>query len=166
MKTLRKTIYLSLVCFAMVFVSCSSDDDNNDDGGGGGGASSGSLTASVDGASFESDTALTQIQVLNGGSVVAITGPKAQETIQFNLSAYTGVGIYNISPATIASYGIVRDPSDPVGSVETFVAISTGELNITEDTGSNMKGTFSFVGTNPLNQSTVNVTNGAFNISY
>ncbi|MBV1922547.1 MAG: hypothetical protein KUG68_00810 [Flavobacteriaceae bacterium] len=167
MKTLRKTIYLSIVCLAMVFASCSSDDDNNDDDGGGGGASAGTLTASVDGAAFESDPAFTQIQVLNGGTVVAITGPKAQETIQFNVNAYTGVGAYSVSPSTIASYGIVTDPSDPIGSVITYVAITTGELNVTEDTGSNMKGTFSFVGVNPLDPSdSVNVTNGAFNISY
>ena len=165
MKTFRKTIYLSLVCLAMVFASCSSDDDN--DGGGGGGTADGTLTAKVDGADFVSDSSLTQIQKLNGGDVIAITGPKAQETIQFNVNAYSGAGTYNVSFTTIASYGIVTDPSDPVGSAITYVAISDGQLVITEDTGSNMKGTFSFVGVNAVDPTdTVNVTNGSFDINY
>lgn len=170
MKTLRKTIYLSFVCLAMVFASCSSDDDNNDDNGGNGGnggngTSTGTLTATVDGASYSSDPAFTQIQIING--VLAITGPKAQETIQFNVTSFDGTGTYAVSPTTVASYGITTDPNDPINSTTTYVGISTGELVITEDTGSNMKGTFSFVGVNPLNPGdTVNVTNGAFDISY
>ena len=166
MKTLKNTFRILFLTLAIVFTSCSSDDDNAA-AGGGGGTSSGNLTATVDGASFESDPTLTQIQVLSSGSVVAITGPKAQETIQFNVNAYSGVGTYSVSPATIASYGIVTDPNDPVGSVITYIAITNGELNVTEDTGSNMKGTFSFVGTNPLDPTdSVTVTNGTFDISY
>ncbi len=169
MKTLRKTIYLSFVCLAMVFASCSSDDDNNDgDGGNGGnggnGTSTGTLTATVDGASFTSDPAFTQIQILNG--VLAITGPKAQETIQFNVTSFDGTGTYAVSPTTVASYGITNDPNDPINSTVVYIAISDGQLEITEDTGSNMKGTFSFVGVNVEDPSdTVNVTNGAFDIS-
>jgi len=170
MKTLKKTIYLVLMCVAVSFTACNKDDDSSnddDDNNGGGGSGSGLLTAMVDGANFESDSEFTQIQVLNGGSVMAITGPKAQETIQFNVNSYSGAGTYTVSPTTIASYAIVTDPNDPVGSVLTYIAISNGELIITEDTGSNMKGTFSFVGVNPLDQSdSVNVTNGSFDISY
>ena len=161
MKTLK---ILSLFLLAsMVLVSCKKDDDGGDDPQ----AASGTLMASVDGTSFESDASLTQVQVLNNGSVLAITGPKAQETIQFNVNAYSGVGTYDVSPTTIASYGIVTDPSDPVGSVITYVAVTDGELRISEDTGSNIQGTFSFVGVNPLDTSdTVTVRNGSFNIDY
>ncbi|MDT0556126.1 DUF6252 family protein [Patiriisocius hiemis] len=161
MKTIKKLTFLFFISLAII--ACKSDDDGGDNPSNG----EGSLTATVDGNSFESDPSLTQIQILNNGNVVAITGPKAQETIQFNINGYSGVGTYNMSPSNVASYGIVTDPNDPQGSAVAYVSISDGELNISEDTGSNMKGTFSFVGTNAEDPSdTVTVTNGAFNIDY
>jgi len=161
MKTLKNAILLFMIGLAVV--SCKKDDDGGDNPSNG----EGSLTAKVDGATFESDPSLTQVQLLNNGNVLAITGPKAQETIQFNVNAYAGVGTYDVSPTTIASYGIVTDPSDPVGSAIAYVAISDGELNISEDTGSNIKGTFSFVGINATDPSdTKTITEGAFNIDY
>jgi len=161
---MRTIKILSLLLFVgLAFTACKSDDDGGDNPSN----AEGSLTAKVNGASFESDPSLTQVQLLNNGTVLAITGPKAQETIQFNVNAYSGVGTYDVSPTTIASYGIVRDPNDPVGSAETYVAVTDGELNISQDSGTNIQGTFSFVGVNPMDPSdTVNITDGAFNIDY
>lgn len=168
MKTLKQ---ISILFFmALAFTACSSDDDNNTEAGGGGaggGSGSGNLTAVVDGQAFESESDLTQIQLLNGGSVLAITGPKAQETIQLNINAYNGVGTYRLMAPNVGSYGIVLDPNDPINSATTYIAIDNGELVVTEDTGSNMKGTFFFTGINPLDPSDSKVIeNGSFNISY
>ena len=170
MKTIKKTMYLVMLFAAVLVTSCNKDDDNNNDdggGGGGGGNSQGTLTATVDGDSYTSQTDLTQIQILGDGSVLAITGPRPQETIQFNINGYNGVATYNLSASNIGTYAITLDPNDPANSTKTYIAIDNGKLIVTEDTGSNMKGTFFFTGTNPLDPSDTKViNNGEFNISY
>lgn len=169
MKTIKKTMYV-IMLFAAVFVSsCNSDDDNNNDdgGGGGGGNSQGTLTATVGGESYTSQTDLTQVQFLSDGTVMAIAGPRAQETIQFNINGYDGARTYNLSASNIGTYAKTLDPNDPVNTTTTYISISNGELVVIEDTGSNIRGTFFFTGTNILNPSETKVVqNGEFNISY
>jgi len=65
MKTIKKTIYISLLCLAVVFTGCSSSDDDssNDDDNGGGGNNGGSefFTAPVADNSFEASTDPTSL---------------------------------------------------------------------------------------------------------
>ena len=175
MKTLRKTIYLSFVCLAMVFASCSSDDDNNDDGGGGGGAGE-HFTAKVNGSDF---AASTDFATLIGGvksttsGVTTLTGQGSTNTgdfINFSIYEYNGPGTYATGDSITSFNGInygelvnqttVNMWSSNLGSAA--AGVNPGSITITVDSDGNIEGTFSFEGYNATDMSTKNITNGSF----
>jgi len=176
MKTFRKTIYLSIVCLAMVFVSCSSDDDNNDDGGGGNNGGGEYFTAKVNGADF---AASTDFATLIGGvkstanGINILTGQGSTNSgnfINFSIFEYNGPGTYatgdSIQSVNGINYGelvnqtTVNMWSSNLGSAA--AGVNPGSITITVDADGIIEGTFSFDGYNGADMSTKNITNGSF----
>ncbi|TYA52651.1 DUF6252 family protein [Formosa maritima] len=170
MKTL-KHVTLLLMCFSLItFTSCSDDDDGGD---GGGGAASGTITAKINGNSFTSLEMTSTATLVSGGGQTTLTmqGNTQTQAINLIINGYDGVGTYEISDDNvfrIASY-IEPNVSNPANSQTWSAPFQDsgviGEIKISEETDSNIKGTFNFTGKNSNDDSTKNVTEGAFNLS-
>lgn len=158
MKTLKR---ISILLFATIlWVSCSSDDDNPDAGSDGE-----FLTAKVDGADFSSfeDSIGASIGTGGAGDVLAVQGSNTSgDYIRINIVGYNGVGTYvtgdNISNTSSAGYGTVQ----PIAAWNSTFDIGSGTIEITEDTSTYVKGTFSFSGLNAADSSTKSITQGEF----
>ena len=165
MKNFKKillTLFVSLAMFA-----CKSDDDAGDGPGGG----EGTFTAQVDGSSFSGITGTVVARLTNSGTALAVSGGTSDaENLQIILTAFDGVGTYQLNAINIGTYSYLPDPSNPdPNTVVVFTTVngasSNGEINISSFDGDNIQGTFSFTGYNINNTSdTVSVTNGEFNI--
>ncbi|MFY9241620.1 MAG: DUF6252 family protein [Polaribacter sp.] len=152
MKTLKNLI---LFAFVAVLFSCSDATDADL-----GLSGQGSLSAKVDGATFTSLSVAVGATVTNG--VAAIQGSNsAGEYIRINIMSYNGVGTYStgnaINNISSISYGTVN----PIATWISTFNIGTGTIQITEDTATTIKGTFSFTGVNDGSPNKV-VTEGTF----
>lgn len=167
MKTFNQFFIILLISTA--FIACKNDDD----GGDGGPAGAGTIEASVDGASFTSTPMLTTATAinLNGTSTISITGSDmGGRNISISIiGVYDGVGTYSIGGGA----NIVVTASYTEGStagVETWVApyddVVAGELNISNDTDTNLTGTFNFMCKNGNDNSIKNITSGSFNVNF
>lgn len=168
-----KNISLLIMCFSLItFSSCSNDDDGGD-GGGDQGAASGTITAKINGTSFTSLEMTSTATTVTGGGQTTLTmqGNTQTQAINMIINGYDGVGTYEISDDNvfrIASY-IEPNASNPANS-QTWSAPYQdsgviGEIKISEETASNIKGTFHFTGKNSNDDSTKNVTEGSFNLN-
>lgn len=123
----------------------------------------GSLTAKIDGSNFEALSVAITATISN--NVAAIQGSNSNgEYIRLNISNYNGVGIYttgnSISNVSSAMYGSVNPV---IAWVSTF-DIGSGTIEVTEETDSTIKGTFSFTGINSDgNTTSKTITEGTFN---
>ena len=175
MKTFRKTIYLSIVCLAMVFASCSSDDDNNDDDNGGnnnGGAEH--YTATVAGSGFDASTDPASligatVTTNNGMTIAAAQGSTNNGAfINFSIINYNGPGTYttgdDLSNPNMIMYGTASPIAAWSSNGVTFLVggLQSGEIIITSDSDGVLEGTFSFEGYNADDQSSKMVTSGSF----
>ena len=167
MKTITRIT--SVLLFSLFVLSaCSKDDD-----GGTSAAGDGELTATVDGASFESFPEATTAVESNAGGVQTLTlsgGTMDSENIQIMIIGFEGVGTYDLNSVSLGSYTYLEDTSN-FNSAMVFTtstgAASNGEIKIAEYTaGGTVTGTFNFTGYLTSNTSqTVAVTNGAFNVT-
>lgn len=179
MKTLKNSIYVLLMCTAVVFTACNKDDDNNDmmeEGGGAGGSES--FTAKVDGADWSADTDLATLiggsLTTNGGITVLVAQGSTNEGsfISFNIIGYNGVGTYAIADddlqnASGALYG-ASPSADDIYTANSIIAlgggIGPGEIVVTSQDESGAEGTFRFEAAK--DGDTVNVTDGQFKIVF
>jgi len=170
MKTLKNLILVLLVSLAVT--ACSKKDD---DGGDGGTAGSGEVTAKVDGSSFSSLEIASTASISSGGNtVVTLQGSDASgKGIIIIINPFDGVGTYEIGDSsvfTLATY-VEANASNPQNS-QTWSAPYedsgvVGEINVSEKTDTNIKGTFNFKAKNVNgDQSIKNITNGSFNLSF
>lgn len=164
-----------LVAGMTLICSCSSDDN----GGGGGNAALGTIKAKVDGSNVTTMSMVTFATRV--GSLLSLsgnTGGTSSKAFTLNVTALDGVGTYDIGGAlglgqANASYSeFVIDLSNP-GSPESRVwqapytgGEKVGEINISEITDTNVKGTFFFTCKNTSDNSIKNVTEGSFNINF
>ncbi|MGB1308382.1 MAG: DUF6252 family protein [Oceanihabitans sp.] len=170
MKTLKNLFLLLLSISMFTLTSCSSDDD----GGSNGGASSGTISAKVDGSNFSSLEISSSATIANNGLNLIIIGSNSSgKAITLTINGYEGVGTYEISGGNIfvasASYSEtdVSNPTNP--STETWQSpyedSILGEINISEETDTKIKGTFSFMCKNTLNDNSIkDITDGSFNL--
>lgn len=169
-----KTIYILtflIISAAFSFTSCKSDDDN----GGGGSAANGTVTAKVNGSTFTSMEMASQATRVsqNGVSVLTILGSDASgKAINLIINNLSGTGTYNIGGENLvfvtASY-VETNMNNPMNS-QTWMspyegAGITGEINISELSDSNVKGTFHFSAKNSNDGSMKEITEGSFNLS-
>ena len=161
--------------FMFLFIgttSCSDDDD----GGLGGIAASGTVTAKVDGANFQSNEMLSTANKVTQGpaDVMTLQGTdNSGKGFQFTINGYDGEGTYTFGGASlgfIVGNWIEANASDPLNS-QTWTATYDnddvrGEINISSDSGDNITGTFEFTCKNPNDGSVKTVTEGSFDLDY
>src|SRR5690606_1689777 len=149
--------------------SCSSDDD----GGGGGGAASGTITAKINGNSFTSLEMTSFANTTTGGgqTTLVMQGNTQSQAISMIINGYDGVGTYELSDDNVfrtASY-IEPNISNPLESQTWSAPFQdsgvVGEIKISEETDTNIKGTFNFTCKNSNDGTTKNVTEGSFNLN-
>lgn len=173
MKTIKFICACFLVTTSFFVTSCSSDDD----GGGSGSAAAGTITAKVDGnnvTTLEMTTFANQV-----GSMLSIqgnTGGTSSKAIVLNITSFDGVGTYDIGGTlglgqANASYTeITVDISNPtafeskIWSAPYEGGDKVGEINVSEVTETNIKGTFTFSAKNTDDNSMKQITQGSFNV--
>ena len=172
MRTLKNIMLLIMTMSLVTLTSCKSDDD----GGNGGNAPSGTLTASVDGTSFQSLDISSSATVVNGGDTLIIIASNSDgNAFAITIVGYSGPGTYplggGINIFNSASYTETDvDLNNPMNSTtEIWQApyddTEVGEINISEETDTKVIGTFNFSGKNVNgDQSVKNITNGSFNL--
>ncbi len=162
MKTIKKTIYVTLLCLSVILASCSSSDDSGDGGDGGTGGEE-FLTAKVDGSNFAAaQTPAVIVGATSGNGLMTFQGGTNEgNTIRGSVFNYNGEGTYttgdNITNVNSLSY--ITLPNNLWNS--TF-DIGSGTITITSDDGTTIEGTFSFEGFNADDSSTKTITEGSF----
>lgn len=158
------------------FTSCSTDDDD----GGSGNAPSGTLTAKVDGSSYQSMEISSSATVANTGStqnLVIIASNSDGNAFAMTIFGYTGEGTYeftgaNIAVTNTASYTETDvDLNNPINSTTEiwqapYDATMVGTITVSEESDSMVKGTFSFTCKNVNGDNSIKtITDGAFNLN-
>jgi hypothetical protein len=173
MKDLRKFMVLIMVTAMVGLTSCSSDDD----GGSSGGAASGTLSAKIDGSSWQSLEISSSATVANNGNNLIIIATNSDgKAFSFSIWGYEGVGTYEFTGATTvfntASYSETDvDLNNPQNSTtELWQApyddTLAGTLSVSEETETKIIGTFEFSGKNVNgDQSVKMISDGAFNLN-
>ncbi|MFT5892497.1 MAG: hypothetical protein ACI9Y7_002607 [Dokdonia sp.] len=172
MKTIKKMMMAFIAISMVAVVSCKSDDD----GGDGGAANSGTVSANVDGVSYESDALGTSIQVINAAGIETLTITSnefsSSKNITIVVNGLDGEGTYEIGGGAnisiVATY-IEANASNPADTQiwgAPFSDTVAGEFNVSSFSDTTIQGTFSFTATNTQDNSVVEVTNGSFNLDY
>lgn len=175
MGNLNKILLILSVVSLVTLTSCSKDDN----GGDGGNAASGTLTAKVDGISYQSMEISSSATLATAGSVknlVIIASNSDGNAFAITIFGYTGEGTYEITGANVggvtASYTETDvNLSNPTASTtEVWQApydnSSVGSISISEESDTNVKGSFSFKCKNVNGDSSIkNVLEGSFNLS-
>jgi Family of unknown function (DUF6252) len=169
MKTVR---ILSLTLFVSLLVfSCKKDDDGGDDGN----AASGTITAKVNGANFSSNTSFTVANKVTAGGITTVTiqGSDNQgKGVLLIINGFEGTGSYNIGGGAnvfVTGSYIEANANNPQASqtwMAPFDASVAGEINISEDSSTKIKGTFNFNAKNSNDNSMRNITEGNFNVNF
>ena len=164
-----------IVALATVsLTSCSSDDD----GGSAGGAASGTLSAKIDGASWQSLEISSSATIANNGQNLIIIATNSDgKAFSFTVFGYDGVGTYDLDGSVISNVNVASytetdvDLNNPQNSTtEIWQApydnSAVGFLKVAEETDTKLIGTFQFTCKN-LNgdQSVKTITDGSFNLS-
>lgn len=176
MRNLKQIILIVMAGAQLTFISCSTSDD----GGAEGNAASGTLTAKVDGTSYQSMEISSSATVANAGgakNLVIIASNSDGNAFAITVFGYTGEGTYELTGANLAvtntgSYTETKvNLSNPVASITKvwqapFDATKAGSITITDETDSKVKGTFSFKSKNVNGDGSVkNITEGSFDLS-
>ena len=157
MKTL-KTIFqktaVILLLLTVVLISCSSDDDSTDSE-----QTGFFLTAKVDGVAYSRDF-ITVSTLPDDTDIYIISAVGEASSIGLTLESPIATGTFApmVEGLTVLFYQetnpfAVWGASDDVGS---------GTITIIENTATYIKGTFSFTGVNPADDSTKVITGGQF----
>ena len=169
MRKLKQFMLLVMTMSLVTLTGCSSDDD----GGSGGSAGSGTITAKVDGANFTSMEIASSATLANAGQNLIIIGSNSSgKAFAMTIFGYEGTGTYEISGsnANSASYSEtdVSDPANPTTEIwqSPYEDSLLGEINISEETDTKVKGTFNFMCKNVNGDNSVkNITEGSFDLN-
>ena len=176
MRNFKQFMLFVMIGSLVTLTSCSNDDDSS---GGDGGAASGTLTAKVDGTNYQSMEISSSATVVSAGgqnNLVVIASNSDGKAFSFTVFGYTGVGTYKLTGADIlitntASYTETEvDLNNPANSTtEIWQApyddTEVGEIVVTEDTDTKVKGNFSFSCKNVNGDNSVKtITDGGFNL--
>ncbi len=169
---------LVMTLSAVTLTSCSSDDDGGDGGGDGSGAGSGVLVAKVDGNNYESMAISSSATVANNGqNLIIIASNSSGKAFSMQiLGVYSGPGTYaiggGVNIANGATYTVTDvDLNNPQNSTTEvwqapFDDMVAGEIVITEETDTKVKGNFNFSGKNVNGDQSIKViSDGSFNLT-
>lgn len=173
MRILKRFMLLLMLTSIITLTSCKSDDDDGE----GGNTPSGTLTARVDGASFQSlDISSSATVANNGQNLIIIASNSDANAFAITIVGYSGPGTYPIGGGAnifnSASYTEtdvdINNPQNSTSEIwqAPYDDTQVGEINISEETETKVKGTFSFTGKNVNgDQSTKTITDGAFDLN-
>ena len=168
MKNLKQLILLFTAISLITAYSCSSSDDGGDNGS----AGAGTITAKIEGSDFTSlkMTSMATVVTAGGQTTLTMQGNTSSQAINMIVNGYDGVGTYQISDSNvfiIASY-IEPDVNNPLNSQTWSAPFQdsgvVGEIKISEETETNIIGTFHFTCKNSNDGSTKSITEGSFNL--
>lgn len=171
MKLIKKITYVMFLFAAVAFTACSSDDDaaaNNNENGNGNGNGDGNasefLTAKIDGADFEAaqDPAVIVAASIGNGVLSIQGGQNDGQTIRATINGYDGPGTYTTGDGLNNTNQLMYVTLTPVATWMSTFNIGSGTLEVTSDDGDVIEGTFSFEGFNAEDNTTKNITEGAF----
>ena len=173
MRKFKQVMLFVMVGSLLAITSCSKDDD----GGSSGNAASGTLTATVDGDSFKSLKISSSATLANdGNNLIIIASNSDGNAFSFTVLGYDGIGTYNLGGGVnilnTASYTETDvDLANPVNSTTNiwqapYDDTLAGEIKVSEETDSKIKGTFSFTCKNVGGDGSIkDITSGSFNLS-
>lgn len=172
MRKLRQFMLLVMTLSLVTLTSCSSDDGGGDPGN----AGSGTILAKVDGSSFQSMAISSSATIANNGQNLVIIGSNSDgQAFSFTVFGYAGTGTYPIGGGANIANGVSYSETDvdlnnPQNSTtEIWQApyddTQVGELRVSEETATTLKGTFDFTCKNVGgDQSVKTITEGSFNL--
>ena len=173
MRKLNQYMLLIMTVSLITLTGCSNDDDSS---GGSGNAASGTLTASVDGTSFTSLEISSSATVANGDqNLIIIASNSDGNAFAMTIFGYSGPGTYPLGGGAnitnTASYTETDvDLNNPQNSTTEiwqapFDDTEVGSITISEETDTNVKGNFEFMGKNVGgDQSVKTITAGGFDL--
>ncbi|MCE7054164.1 DUF6252 family protein [Algoriphagus sp. AGSA1] len=170
MKTTKNKMYGMLIALTLLLAgsSCSNDDERDP-----GNADSGTIKAKVDGATFTSNPQFSAANRISVGSTTTVTlqgNDSSGKGIVIVLNGVTGPGIYQIGGGaniSISASYIEVNTSNPQATQTwqaPFDSSVAGEVTIDEFTETKITGSFEFTCKNSGNNSTKQITEGAFNL--
>lgn len=178
MRNLKHIYLLVIASTLLTFASCSNSDDND---GGAVTAGNGTLVAKVDGINFQSLEISSSATVANAGSglknLIIIASNSDGNAFAITIFGYDGPGTYELTGANVAVTNTASytetdvNLSNPTASTtEIWQApyddTKVGEVIISEETASNVTGSFNFLGKNVNGDGSVkSITEGSFNLS-
>ncbi|MEM6515159.1 MAG: DUF6252 family protein [Bacteroidota bacterium] len=177
MRHLKKLVLFVMVGAVISFSSCSDDDG---DGGGPVTAGAGTLVATVDGAAFQSLDISSSATLASQGqfdNLIIIASSVDATAFAITVFGYDGPGTYEFDGSistgvNVASYTVTDvDLNNPQNSTTEiwqapYENLEVGSVTITEETDTNIKGSFEFMAKNVNgDQSIIEVTNGSFDLS-
>ena len=154
---MRAAILPLLTAISLTLSACDATDD-----GGNGGCGSGTMTATVAGASFAATCvtgSFTSGVLTVGGNLGASQGG-SQEQITIALPGAAAGSTVSLGMGPTATYAKINGTDVS----QTYVATS-GTVRIESMSASGAKGTFSFTGRNNAGQ-TISIASGAFDITF
>jgi hypothetical protein len=178
MKTLKNSVFYSILCLALVLASCSKDDDNatNNQGNNGGGGEL--FSAKIDGTDFSASqdpATLIGATKSTANSMTIVTGQGSTNTgdfINFGVFDYNGPGTYvtgdNLTNPNYLRYGELNGQTPMVWGSDlatSAAGIGPGEIVITVDADGKLEGTFTFEGYNAQNMTSKMITEGQFKVT-
>lgn len=156
-----KTIFkMTLLCFFVSIFNACSDDENTETTDGGD-----FFTAKVDGQDWSAFTGPPDTVAWNEahqGLIVLQGSNSSGEAITMNIMNYNGVGTYDFTTAGFIQFVVAPTQSNSGSWVCNATSGTSGSVEITSADGDVIKGTVSFVGKNPQNNSTKTITEGKF----
>ncbi len=175
MRKLNQFMLLVMTISLVSLTACSNDDD----GGGGGNAPSGTLTAKVDGTNYQSMEISSSATVASSGNttnLIIIATNSDGNAFAFTVFGYVGVGTYDFDGSVVTAVNVASytetdvDINNPQNSTtEVWQApyenSMVGSVSISEETDTNIKGTFEFTCKNVNgDQSVKTITDGSFDL--
>ncbi len=156
-----------LLLFALL-VGCSKDNNDDNNPTGPGTTTGGSMTAKVNGADWNANTAVVATYSNNVLTVTGQANPGGtqSEQIQIVIQGITATGTFTLT--MIGNTGRMTKATSTTNIV-TYVTMdnNAGSVTITELTSSSVKGTFHFTAKNVNNPSDVlTIENGSFSATF
>src|SRR5690606_38271382 len=161
MKILQKLGSYVLVASMVVLGSC-----NNDDGGGGGSTSGYHVNAKVDGQDYSNSNLFAPSAIITNGILNIQSSDNSGNAISIQVPNYTGLGTYNSGNNNIMNgYINYMKAGATIGQFTSYTSVrGDGVVTITEETDTEVVGTFSATAFENVDNSTnsVEITEGSF----
>lgn len=174
MKKVFQLFLMVIVAISLTFTACKKDEDGGDPSK----AKEGTISAKIDGASFNSEPITSAANLVTSASTLTIQGNTAgtsSKALVMAIVGYDGVGTYEIGGDNLifvnASYTEIEvNMNNPMDSKTKIWQAPyeggdvVGQIQITEQSDNNIKGKFNFKAKSTTDGSIKNISDGVFNL--